>query len=121
VKHRIAIVEDNPDNRLLLCALFQGRYELKEYANGKEARAGLDSDWPDLVLLDIGLPDCDGRDILREIRMQPKGKNLPVLALTAHAMIEDRKKFLEDGFSAYFSKPIEDLDELVRRVDEFLA
>ncbi len=117
---RIAIVEDNPDNRLLLCALLQGIFELREYANGSEARRGIDAEWPDLVLLDIGLPDCDGRDLLREIRLRPRGKSLPVMALTAHAMEGDRDRFLALGFDDYLSKPIEDLDGLVRRVSDLL-
>jgi len=105
---RIAVVEDNADNRLLVQAILGGRHELDEYASGPEALAGMRARVPDLVLLDISLPGMDGLAVLRALRADPALRALPVIALTAHAMRGDRERFLADGFDDYVSKPIVD-------------
>ena len=70
-RHRIAVVEDNPDNRLLLQALLEDRYDIDEYEDGPSALAGLAAAAPALVLLDISLPGMDGSEVLRRIRALP--------------------------------------------------
>ncbi len=105
---RIAIVEDNPDNRLLALALLEGMYDCVEYETGIEAIAGLPHSLPDLILLDISLPGMDGVETLRHIRAHPLLGHLPVIALTAHAMSGDREKYLDAGFNDYVTKPIVD-------------
>ena len=70
MKPRIAVVEDNPDNRFLVQALLEDLYELTEFENGAEAVHGLLPDKPDLILLDISLPDMDGLEVFRWIRSQ---------------------------------------------------
>lgn len=105
---RIAVVEDNPDNRLLARAILQDQYEIAEYETGAEALAAFGSVKPDLVLLDISLPQMDGGEVLRRIRADAKLAHLPVIALTAHAMAGDRQKYLGLGFNDYVSKPIVD-------------
>jgi len=107
----IAVVEDNPDNRLLLQALLADLYQIDEYENGASALPGMLASPPDLVLLDISLPEMDGPEVLRRIRGTPAIAGLPVIALTAHAMTGDREKFLAMGFDGYVTKPI--LDEEV--------
>ena len=107
--HRIAVVEDNPDNRLLLEALLSDRYTIDEYEDGPAALVGMALAPPDLVLLDISLPEMDGPEVLKRLRAHPALKPLPVIALTAHAMTGDREKFLALGFDGYVTKPI--LDE----------
>jgi CheY-like chemotaxis protein len=106
---RIAVVEDNEDNRLLVEAILSDSYELDQYASGPEALAGIRATPPDLVLLDISLPGMDGREVLRQLRADPATAHLPVIALTAHAMTGDREALLGVGFDDYISKPI--LDE----------
>ncbi len=106
---RIAVVEDNEDNRLLVSAILGDAYAIVEYASGREALAGLSRDPADLVLLDISLPEMDGEEVLRRIRSTPAISRMPVVALTAHAMAGDRERYLAAGFDAYLSKPI--LDE----------
>lgn len=110
---KIAVVEDNPDNRLLVNALLEDSYEISEYETGVEAVEGLPGDPPDLVLLDISLPEMDGTEVLAWIRRQPQFEQLPVIALTAHAMAGDREKYLAAGFNDYVTKPIVDEDVLL--------
>lgn len=115
---KIAVVEDNPDNRLLVNAILEDEYEISEYETGKDVIAGLVDDPPDLVLLDISLPEMDGTEVLAWIRQQPAFEELPVIALTAHAMAGDREKYLAAGFNDYVTKPIVDeavLLEAIRR------
>ena len=120
MSHKIAVVEDNPDNRLLVQALLEDIYELSEYETGAEAVAGLSEDRPDLVLLDISLPEMDGPEVLQWIREQDDLKDLPVIALTAHAMAGDREKFLRQGFDDYLTKPIIDESVLLEAIERWL-
>jgi two-component system cell cycle response regulator DivK len=103
---RVALVEDNPDNRLLVQAILEDTYEVLEFASGQDAMDGLVDAAPDLVLLDISLPGMDGTDVLAWMRTQPSLERCPVVALTAHAMAGDREKYLAAGFDDYVTKPI---------------
>lgn len=107
----IAVIEDNPDNRLLVRVLLEPNYEVVEYENGFAGLEGLSQQKPDLVLLDISLPKMDGTEVLQRIRADAGLRELPVIALTAHAMAGDREKYLRAGFDDYVTKPI--LDEQV--------
>lgn len=118
---RIGVVEDNADNRLLLRALIEDRYEILEFASGASALAGLRSDPPDLVLLDIALPDIEGPALLRALRADPRLRGVPVIAVTAHAMSSDRARLLEAGFNDYVSKPIVDDEAFLATVERWLA
>lgn len=118
---KIAVVEDNPDNRLLVSAILDDEYDISEYETGAEAIAGLPQDPPDLVLLDISLPEMDGTEVLAWIRQQPQFLTLPVIALTAHAMAGDREKYLAAGFDDYVTKPIIDEDVLLEAIQRCLS
>jgi len=113
MRMRIAVVEDNPDNRLLVQALLEDEYDLTEYETGQEAVDGLVADAPDLILLDISLPEMDGTEVLAWIRSTVELAETPVIALTAHAMAGDRERFLDAGFDDYVTKPIVDEDVLI--------
>ena len=117
----IAVVEDNPDNRLLLQALLGEHYDLVEFDNGIDALAGLGASPPDLVLLDISLPGMDGNEILSRIRADERLRPLPVIALTAHAMAGDREKYLSAGFDDYITKPILDESHLVAAIERWIT
>jgi two-component system, cell cycle response regulator DivK len=117
----IAVVEDNADNRLLLQALLGDRFQLVEFANGPDALRGFSAELPDVVLLDISLPGMDGTEILQRIRADAGLRQLPVIALTAHAMAGDREKFLAAGFDDYVTKPIVDETKLLSAIDRLLA
>ncbi|HET9947293.1 MAG TPA: response regulator [Longimicrobiales bacterium] len=121
MSRRIAVIEDNPDNRLLVQALLEDRFDICEYETGAEAIAGLGSDVPDLVLLDISLPEMDGTEVLAWIRSQEELKDLPVIALTAHAMAGDRDKYLAAGFDDYVTKPIVDEEILIEAIERCLS
>jgi two-component system, cell cycle response regulator DivK len=118
---KIAVVEDNPDNRLLVQAILDDRYELTEYETGTEAVAGLGADKPDLILLDISLPEMDGTEVLAWIRKQDDIKATPVIALTAHAMAGDREKYIREGFNDYVTKPIVDETVLIEAIERWLG
>lgn len=118
---RVAVVEDNADNRLLLQAILGGEYRIAEYENGTDALAGLRVERPDLVLLDISLPGMDGNEILARIRADESLRTLPVIALTAHAMSGDREKYLAAGFDDYVTKPIVDETILIEAIERGLG
>ncbi len=118
---RIALVEDNADNRLLVQAILEGAYQVEEYESGPEALAGLRAGRPDLVLLDISLPGMDGVEVLREIRGTNALAGLPVVALTAHAMAGDRQKYLGLGFDDYVTKPIVDENVLLTAIARLIG
>ncbi len=117
---RVALVEDNPDNRLLVQALLKGHFEVAEYPTGGEALAAFEKAVPDLVLLDISLPGMDGAEVLARLRAEPRWRTIPVVALTAHAMSGDRERLLGLGFDAYLAKPILDPRELVGTIERLL-
>jgi CheY-like chemotaxis protein len=118
---KVAVVEDNPDNRMLVQALLEDRFEISEYETGMEAVKGLPGNVPDLILLDISLPEMDGTEVLAWIRKQDGLKNLPVIALTAHAMSGDRDKYLAAGFNDYVTKPIVDEALLIEAIERCLS
>lgn len=107
-RKRIAIVEDNVDNRLLLHVLLEERYEVSEYETGVEALRDLPRRRPHVVLMDISLPGMDGFAVLRVLRADPSLRDLPVIAVTAHVMTGDRERCLAEGFDEYVPKPVEE-------------
>ena len=112
---------DLSNNRLLVWAILDDDYEISEYETGLEAVDGLIADDPDLVLLDISLPEMDGTEVLEWIRQQSELDGLPVIALTAHAMEGDREKYIEQGFNDYVTKPIVDEAVLKETIERWLT
>ena len=115
----ILYIEDNPANLKLVEKVLHKRKDNRFYA-ANEPRLGLEiaqSKLPDLILLDINLPQMDGYRVLSLLREDAATKDIPVVALTANAMAADREKALQKGFSDYISKPvkIDDLNEIVDR------
>lgn len=118
---RVAIVEDSPDNRLLFEAMLEDRFEVVEFESGEAALAGLEAARPDLVLMDISLPIMDGTAVLERMRADPALRDIPVIALTAHAMRGDREKYLALGFDDYVTKPVVDDTDLFEPIERLLA
>ncbi len=117
---RVAVVEDNADNRLLVRAILEDEFEVTEYETGAEALEGLPAELPDLVLLDISLPGMDGTEVLRRMKEDERLESVPVVALTAHAMAGDRERFLAAGFDEYLTKPIVDESVLMGTIRRHL-
>ncbi|MEX1183701.1 MAG: response regulator [Gemmatimonadota bacterium] len=120
MRPRVTVIEDNPDNRLLVEVLLENTYELTLFENGKAALEGMAEAAPDVVLLDISLPGMDGPEVLTRMRQMPELAAVPVVALTAHAMAGDRERYLEMGFDAYVSKPITDEKRLLSTIEDLL-
>jgi two-component system cell cycle response regulator DivK len=118
---RIMIIEDNVDNRLLLNAILGDTFLVTEHTNGPDGLAALATELPEIVLLDISLPGMDGVEVLRHIRADPASRQLPVIAFTAHAMSNDRGKYLGYGFDDYITKPIIDETILLDSIGRLLA
>lgn len=118
---RIAVVDDAPDNRMLLDAILGDLFELTEFEDGISALEGMRASPPDLILLDISLPGMDGTEVVSAIRADPTLRGLPVIALTAHAMEGDRARFIAAGFDDYIAKPIVDEQLLLATIARGLA
>ena len=118
---KIALVEDNADNRLLVQVVLADSYDVTSYENGQDALDGISTEMPDLVLLDISLPKMDGNEVLRRIRADDAMRKLPVIALTAHAMAGDREKYLAAGFDGYVTKPILEEEILLAAIEQALG
>jgi len=116
---KIAVVDDNADNRLIIRTILEDQYEIVEFSSGMEAIEGFKKNKPSVVILDISLPEMDGTEILRRIREDPELHDLPVIALTAHAMVGDREKYLAAGFNDYVAKPILDMSVLFSTIQRW--
>lgn len=117
---KIAVVEDNPDNLMLIEAILGGEFELLTFENGIDALTGLPGSGVDIMLIDIALPEMDGVALLNQLKKIDDLAKTPAIALTAHAMVGDREKYLNEGFDGYFSKPILDMDEFKTLIRTFL-
>lgn len=105
---RIAIVDDNEANRLLIRTLLSVRgHEIFEASGVEEGIELVRTQRPDLVLMDIQMPNGGGLKVLRDLRTDPALGAMPIVALTAAAMKGDRERFLSEGFDEYISKPID--------------
>jgi two-component system cell cycle response regulator DivK len=104
---RILVVEDNPKNlKLVRDVLTFSGYEVIEATSGEDGVRLADEASPDLILMDLQLPGIDGAEALRQIRINDKNSDVPVVAVTAFAMNEDRSRAFESGFNGYVEKPI---------------
>jgi len=118
---RILVVEDNEMNRDLLVRRLQRKgFEVISAADGAEGIARASSDDPDVVLMDMSLPVMDGWEATRILKADERTRSIPVIALTAHAMADDRDRALEAGCDEYDTKPI-DFNRLVSKINLFLA
>jgi CheY-like chemotaxis protein len=118
---KVLIAEDNAVNRELLRELLETRgYTVLEACDGQEALHMIDQTEPDILLLDIGMPVLDGFAVVRKIRENPLLAKLPVVAVTAYAMQDDREKILNSKFDGYLSKPI-DARSLMEELDRLLS
>jgi two-component system cell cycle response regulator DivK len=117
---RILVVEDNPLNLKLVRDVLQfAGYDVIEAQSGEEGLRVAQQDPPDLVLMDLQLPGIDGTETLRRMREGSLGRDVPVVAVTAFAMAEDRERAALAGFDGFVEKPIS-VRELPGQVEAFM-
>jgi two-component system, cell cycle response regulator DivK len=107
MREKILIIEDNEQNLYLATFLLEKKgYEIAQARSGREGIALAARVLPDLILLDIQLPEMDGYAVARALRRDPALKDVPIVAVTSYAMVGDRERTLEAGCNAYIEKPI---------------
>ncbi len=120
MKHRILVVEDNPLNRELLCDWLEAEgYEVLAAENLDQGFAAFEDQLPNAVLLDIQLGSEDGLSLAKWIRQEPKMCHIPVIAVTAHAMVNDQERVMQAGCNVCVSKPI-DFKLLAEQLERWL-
>ena len=117
----ILLVEDNELNRdMLTRRLNRKGFDVRTAADGQQALDEIDRQTPDLVLLDMDLPILNGWETSATIRKNTALANLPIIALTAHAMTGDKQKALEAGCNDYATKPV-DFPDLLEKINQLLG
>ena len=120
--HHVSIlhIEDNADNRLLIRRILNADgYNVIEADSAAQALRLLVDQTPDLILIDINMPDMDGYTLTSRLKSQPQWRHIPVIAITANALKGDRERSLQAGCDGYIQKPI-DVDNLTEQVLQFL-
>jgi two-component system cell cycle response regulator DivK len=113
-------IEDNSDNRLLVRRLLQSEgYNVIEAANAQEALAAISEYRPDLILMDINMPDVDGYSLTSQLKNNDGYGNFPIIAITANVMKGDREKSYQAGCDGYIDKPI-DVDTFLDVIGRYL-
>ncbi len=117
---KILLVEDNGTNRYLATFLLENRgFTVVHAANGIEALREARLALPDLILMDIQMPEMDGYEAARHLRATPEVAHIPIVAVTSYAMPGDRERALEHGFVGYLEKPIS-TETFVAEIERFL-
>jgi len=118
---KILLVEDNEMNRDMLSRRLQRKgYAVVMAHDGEQGLALAKSESPDLILMDISLPKMDGWQVTRLLKSNPETKQIPVIALTAHALSTDRQKAFEIGCDDYDTKPVE-FGRLSEKIEHLLV
>ena len=118
---RILLIEDNEMNRDMLSRRLAKRgFEVLLAVDGREGIRMAASQSPDLILMDMSLPEIDGWEVTRALKAEPGTAAIPIIALTAHAMVHDREKALDAGCDDYDSKPV-DLPRLLGKIEGLLT
>ncbi|MEW9921816.1 response regulator [Marimonas sp. MJW-29] len=117
---KILYVEDNEDNVYMLTRrLTRKGFEVVVATNGDQGVAMSQSESPGLIIMDLGLPVLDGWEAIRQIKSSASTGNIPIIALTAHAMAEDRDKAYDAGCDDFDTKPV-DMPRLLGKIDTLL-
>ena len=116
----ILCVEDNPQNMRLVRKILQHQgYAVLEAENGLAGVSEAEEHIPDMILMDVNLPDIDGLEATRRIKAQPQLAHIPIVALTANAMYGDEERILAEGCDGYISKPVSKA-KLLEVVEQYL-
>lgn len=117
---RILIVEDNDLSRdVLVRRLAKSGYDVRAAGDGRQGLAMVDVHRPDLILMDLGLPEIDGWECIRRLRTTDHTRHIPIIAITAHALVGDREAALAAGCDDFDAKPI-DFKGLLARMHRLL-
>jgi CheY-like chemotaxis protein len=117
----VLLVEDNEDNRIVYSTILRHfGYTVTEALNGEEGISKARAEKPDLILMDISIPIIDGWEATQVLKHDPETHNIPIIALTAHALASDREKAMEVGCDGYLAKPCEPR-AVVAEVQRFLG
>ena len=117
----LLLVEDNEDNRTIYCTVLRHHgYEVIEAQDGVRAVELARSEHPDLILMDISIPKLDGWEATTRLKADETTRNIPIIALTAHALEEDRQKATQVGCDGYLAKPVEPR-RVVQEVEKFVG
>ncbi|NOY97531.1 MAG: response regulator, partial [Chlorobi bacterium] len=115
---RILVVEDNPDNMTTIKAILKDKYHIVEALDGEQGLKIAQSQQPDLILLDMSLPKISGEKIVEILKADDKTKHIPIIAVTAQAMLGDKERFIKAGCDGYISKPM-DVEALLAEIGKF--
>ena len=118
---KLLYVEDNDDARAVMSEMLRlSGYEVVEAATGAAALAAVAQQRPDVIVMDIGLPDMNGYEVARQVRQMPSLHSVPIIALSGYGQHRDKIAGTQAGFSAHLVKPV-DPEELTRTVEAVLA
>jgi two-component system cell cycle response regulator DivK len=117
---KVLVVEDVDFNRDLLVQLLEDKYQVIEAVNGQEGVELAEKERPELILMDLSLPIMDGWEATRRIKANPDLSSIPVIALTAHAMVGDQEKALAAGCDDYLVKPLNE-EILMAKIAKYLG
>ncbi len=118
---KILYIEDNPENRLLIRRILQAEgYQVFEAEDASDALHILQDQRPDLILMDINLPEMDGYTLTSQIKSLPGMNSVPIIALTANVMKGDRERTIRAGCDGYIQKPV-DVDSLPLQIQGYLS
>jgi two-component system, cell cycle response regulator DivK len=121
MKQKVLIIEDNEQNMYMLSYLLESNnYEVHQSFNGAHGIVLANEIQPDIILLDIQLPEMDGYDVARNLRKKDVFKEIPIIAVTSYAMTGDREKVYEAGADGYIEKPI-DPDSFIAQLEVFIS
>ncbi len=117
---KVLLVEDEPTNLHLILEILNSKgFHVHSVMNGIDAIEKAKKELYDIILMDISLPDIDGIEAARSIKKESVNKDIPIIAVTAYAMIGDKERILEAGLDDYISKPII-VNEFLRKIEKYI-
>lgn len=121
MKLKALIIEDNEQNMYMLSFLLEkNNYEIMQAFTGSDGIKAAKEGLPNVILLDIQLPEMDGYHVAMELRKCPELNYIPIIAVTSHAMVGDREKAMASGATGYIEKPI-DPDNFIQRMESYFS